>query len=840
MKAPENDYSTPEAQQAFFSLPKSEQEKEVDRAHSEALVLNHEINQMAEGKNRFITSLNRGDITAALKILRNSALPDTLLTSPEVLRAAEAGFLSRLNAGRIYTALSIRKEFALSDTFLTSPEVLRAAEAGFLSCLNRGDITTAREIRKEFALSDTFLTSPEVLRAAEAGFLFYINEGRTYDAFEIRKEFAFPDTFFTSPEALRAAEAGFLSCLNEGRISDASEIRKEFALPEDMVLRAAEAGFLSHLNAENITAALAIRKNFALPDTFLTSPEVLRAAEVLFLSRLKAGNINLALNIRKEFALPEDVVEAPLSEFLTRMNFPLSAKETLRLIETDRFGKNLLSRFGKLDRAAQDAISRILVIDRDSDPTIDRRSLAYRMLAQTALADFSSNPHITAAMTEAGVDVAQWLAYPDEEYFELEPADNLSLGEQIAQPIARLSESLRRYLRVITAAIAEYKTELQETTITEDTKPLDEEIAQLESKIVRVTDQRKRESMERGLASLLARREHPKRIRLWDKLHAEIDKLVKLGEEIARCNERLIAIETSRTGIVDTDSVERAKDKKGEFWELRQMLTSRVKTLSFRLKGLMDMYRDTLASAIGVDRADGIIQQIRSELRIEEEHLQIDFSTIFSFLREPEDEDVVDGEEVMDDDQYRFNPREAAALVGRPMSIRIASRSRQDLYIGNYTTCCIRIDSDSYGSESPIADYVTDLGMQNVLIYDEVTKTPIACAWCWIGEDPETKETALVVDNVEGWQKYTVNFRSQLEARLRSYLIRYAQAIRVSTLSQGPDYNDLNVLPQEKQEKRFRKLGGYNRANGYYLEAKIKNREDDAGGGNGEDGEEWE
>ena len=40
-------------------------------------------------------------------------------------------------------------------------------------------------------------------------------------------------------------------------------------------------------------------------------------------------------------------------------------------------------------------------------------------------------------------------------------------------------------------------------------------------------------------------------------------------------------------------------------------------------------------------------------------------------------------------------------LEGRPMRIRLASRHTNDLYIGNYTDCCIAIDNEFHGDESP-------------------------------------------------------------------------------------------------------------------------------------------
>lgn len=87
-------------------------------------------------------------------------------------------------------------------------------------------------------------------------------------------------------------------------------------------------------------------------------------------------------------------------------------------------------------------------------------------------------------------------------------------------------------------------------------------------------------------------------------------------------------------------------------------------------------------------------------------------------------------------------------LSSHHMEIGVWDRSIHDLFLGNYTDCCIRVDSEYQDDELPIVDYLMDLGMQVVVIKDVTKNIPVYAAWCWIGENMEG-ETALVIDNVE-------------------------------------------------------------------------------------------
>jgi len=160
------------------------------------------------------------------------------------------------------------------------------------------------------------------------------------------------------------------------------------------------------------------------------------------------------------------------------------------------------------------------------------------------------------------------------------------------------------------------------------------------------------------------------------------------------------------------------------------------------------------------------------------------------------------------------------------MSIFVWTRNPDiDLYQGNYSPCCICIDSAHMGSESTIADYNTDLGVQIINIWDEAKNEPVTAAWCWLGKNAKG-ETALVVDNIESNTLYSSNFSEQLTAELFNYIQNYAKRLGVDRVVLGKANNDLPTgsesakMPEDGE--RYEKIGGSNRADGYFFEAEGK------------------
>ena len=125
--------------------------------------------------------------------------------------------------------------------------------------------------------------------------------------------------------------------------------------------------------------------------------------------------------------------------------------------------------------------------------------------------------------------------------------------------------------------------------------------------------------------------------------------------------------------------------------------------------------------------------------------------------------------------------------------------------------------------EISIADYNADLGIQIVNIWDETKNEPVTAAWCWLGEDKSGKPV-LVVDNIESNTLFSANFSEQLTKKLFKYLEGYAKAVGVKKIVLGKVHNDMptagEILRMTNDDGKYIKIGGENRSNGYYLEAK--------------------
>lgn len=771
----------------------------------------------------------------------------TIKTPPPVETAVDTrisinetrtAFIDYLKKNNVISALMIHRLIPshLNPEFLASNEVQTAIQTAFLYCLREGVIEVALKIYQTFPLA------PEQIQSAtETAFLERLKKDDLHNAISIHQTFPLASEFLTSEVVQSFIQTAFLlERLKKNYIERALSIHRIFPLTpkflaSEEVQSFIQTAFLDSLADGNIHNALKIFKDLPLAHEFLASDDVQSVVQTAYLACMEVGDISDALTIFKSFPLsPEFLaskeVRSAFKKYLPGLN--LNLNEVFDIINKDRFGINLFSHFQRFDKTAKEAVSTILSLDNTIPEEVDRRGIEYRLLVQDKLKTFKNNTAIINRLDQKGINTENWLEYPETRYFTLGKAEDLSLNERILNPVNRIPEALDRYKKVVINSITEYKKELVDKTIPEDLTELSDNLKRLETNLTIVTDPEKRRKMEQGAQNLHERLDNPRKLRVWDRLRSELDKLVKLSQEIKRVNEKQIETNKTKIAVVDDTTMEEARRLKAENWERQKTIISGLQTLKHRLDNLLSLIEKTLEPILGEERTTGLIQQITSEIGEHQDHLQTDFSTVLDFIKtetEPTetipdgevDAETVPDEEVVDDDVYRYNPAHAKMLSGRQMSIRIGTRCRQDLYIGNYTTCCIRIDSNYHNEESPIADYVTDLGMHNVLLCDETTKTPVACAWCWLGIDKESGETALVIDNIEGWQKYTVNFQTQLKGELRTYLQKMAKSINVSTLSQGPDYNDIDVLDKDLQIERFVKLGGYNRVDGYYLEAEV-------------------
>ncbi len=521
-----------------------------------------------------------------------------------------------------------------------------------------------------------------------------------------------------------------------------------------------------------------------------------------FMAEIETMIPKLAAQMAKSSELLLDVLAiqsklGKLKECINDNPFLLEA-----LTDNPRYGSRLIIKFRKFDKEAKSNIRELFGNEADilrENPDIDKDSIEFRRLMQEKLISFSNNQEIVDELKDRGVDSEQWLNYSEETYFTLGDEENVRFSDQIKTPITRIKETLGKYESSIVNALSYYKVELQASFVpNQETKTVKQKIGELKQRIEGETDSKRAEGMRRGLASLEAKAATIKPVGVWDKIQSDIFRLKSMIENIFRSHDtclqveaRLEATKTRKELIKEKESLEKSKSQ----------LRDSFKEFESFFESYEDKLRESIAPSLGQERVDSLLQEIRETLGEEFSHYDVDKNTLKGiFYRSDEDE---------------------RGLNGREMRISIASRRTRDLYLGNYCPCCICIDSEYHGAESPIADYVTDLGMQNIVVYDEKTDSPVVVCWAFIGEKNKGGDPVLVIDNIEANTEYTNNYPDKLKKVIAKYVNDYARAVNVKTVIQGPDNNDLEVFPTGRV---LCKLGNkYNRFDGYFLEAENDN-----------------
>jgi ribosomal protein S18 acetylase RimI-like enzyme len=366
--------------------------------------------------------------------------------------------------------------------------------------------------------------------------------------------------------------------------------------------------------------------------------------------------------------------------------------------------------------------------------------------------------------------------------------------------------------------LSEYRDDLEKIEVLpKSVFEIEEQIKKMEEELLKAKetgDERKATGISKGLEGLKAKLSRIQKISLWDRLRSEIESFTVLKDDLISSQEALIAAEKKYQELLASKApsgVELAR-LKSQIGQRKEDLKNRLSQLERRVNDFRQNLNNLLSplnSEKVPDRASALIQEINERVAEQFSHYEVDRNTLASLFSEKAE-------------------TEKEKLEGRPMSIFVWARNPDiDLYQGNYSPCCICIESNHTGTESALADYVTDLGIQIVNIWDETKNEPVTAAWCWLGKDKKGR-TALVVDNIESNTTYSSNFPAELWAQLRAYLEKYAKAIGVKRLVLGKANNDLPLASElsklPEAEAKYTKLGGQNsRPDGYFLEAKEKN-----------------
>ena len=375
--------------------------------------------------------------------------------------------------------------------------------------------------------------------------------------------------------------------------------------------------------------------------------------------------------------------------------------------------------------------------------------------------------------------------------------EDVKFSDKIKTPIIRVKETLDRYKASITNVLTDYKAELQASFISNpEEAELRQKINELQARMANEPNEQKKQGMNQGIISLQTKIDKLKPVNAWSRIQSDIFRLRSMMDNIFKFYDLCAENEANLENIKDRASLIKEKDQ-------LQKNIAQLKVNFIEFEAFFDTYQAKLAELIapilGQDRADALLQESVEVVGEELHHYNTDKDTLKSI----------------------FNDREADnKLKGREMRVAIASRSTQDLYLGNYCPCCICIDSAHHGAESPIADYVTDLGIQNIVVYDEKKNVPVVVCWTFIGENSPTGEPIMVIDNIEANTEYSVDYGQQISDNIARFVNNYAQSSGIQTIIQGPHNNDLEVFPLQKVQNKLGEL--YNREGGYYLEAENK------------------
>lgn len=104
---------------------------------------------------RIMAEFSYGDIRGVLEIIKESDNPDSIISLPEVQKAAKQDMIDRISRGGVDLAKEIQKTFKLADSIISLPEVQEAAKKGMFSCLDLNyDFATIRQIQETFRVSE--------------------------------------------------------------------------------------------------------------------------------------------------------------------------------------------------------------------------------------------------------------------------------------------------------------------------------------------------------------------------------------------------------------------------------------------------------------------------------------------------------------------------------------------------------------------------------------------------------------------------------------------------------------------------------------------------------------
>ncbi|MBI5222763.1 MAG: GNAT family N-acetyltransferase [Candidatus Magasanikbacteria bacterium] len=705
----------------------------------------------------------------AFKILMQLGASSSDKVLHSVRNLAEQAILKAIHESHTEEVLRIVEIFKLNNDILRKPEISEAfreeikyqmeSECGATSCVVLDGI-------------EYFMETDELQDIVKKAFIISLeNGGDMVTAFKIR------DKFFPNEEIVSVCQKGLEACLLKKNIDSALNINSRFL----------------HLSSEKAFELYA--HHLPLKELKENLPNVVEQAK-------KSLELFFSLFFYRQN--PEDLIK------VVKENPFLSDA----LQENPRFGPKLILKYHQFDDVSKTKVRFLFETKKKilkNHPDLDPKSLEFRQAMQAELFVFDHNQEMNGELEKTEIDTDQWLNYEETSYFTLKSGEELvPFSEIVRTPLDRLGQTIGSYAHQVKSVLAEWRDDLSKLEI--ESASVEEDRAKLrqmeteQAKAKESGDEKKAQGITRGMEGLQQKIERTKKLPVWNRLADEIAGFTKLKSSLDDSHSNLISTENKYEELASfkmPSGVELSK-LKSQLSQAKEDFRKRFSQLGRRLESFRTNFPN-LIIGLGKDRASALEQELNERMAEQFNHYDFDCQTLESLFSEKKD-------------------KEKEKLEDRPMSIFVWARNPdKDLYQGNYSPCCICIESAHTGAKSAIADYATDLGIQIVNVWDEEKNEPVVAAWCWLGQDEQGK-TALVVDNIEANTLFSSNFPTELWQELRAYLQNYAKSIGADRLVMGKANNDLPVAGElvklAEAEAKYTKIGGQNsRPDGYFLEA---------------------
>jgi hypothetical protein len=761
---------------------------------------------------------------------------DDYINSEEGQKIGKRKFGELLEKDDVYNASKVEEFFKLSFSSINF-----TTHSIFINKLDE-NLDTAIEIKKKYNIKD----SSDLSKVIERVFSDYLKKGFIDNVSKMKENFNLSEEFLNSPEVLEASEHGFINNMERGLIKEAVKTMDSFTIKDEVVQEETQSRFICHLEEGRNLIADEIKSNFNLSEEFLNSPEVLGAIKNCFYLKVLI-NQDDAIKFKDDYNLKiniDDLMEQPrlkkffdeikekapsiylkcsssIDNFIDLIQFIGKEDEFIKIINdypfledaviNNKYGKNLLLKFTEFSKDSKENIKSLFDWKMEilsGNPSINENSPEFRGLMQEKIKLYKNNPKIIKDLKEEGIDTENWLNYKEEDNFVLKEGELIDFSKIIETPLNRINESVFKYIDNINLVFGDFTNELKNHETYSDeylkSSKLLEDIKKKinDEKINSVPNQERIRGMEKGVIDLTQKLEKMKdnKISLYDKIQLKLSSLNANCEEVKKINEELIILEGE-------NNVNPSKEISNKISKIKESLKKKF----FSLKDQFEYFSKdselsgTVYGFLGKDRVDAIYQELEEALNENFNHMETDIADLSRIFTEKQKENDIEG---------------------RKMGINVWNRNPNvDLYQGNYSPCCISIESGSGSNrrESAISDYMTDLAIQIVNITDKEKNIPIVAAWCWLGKD-KAGNKCFVIDNIEANTDYTNKYPQLLGKKLENYIKKYAESLGFDEedVLQGEYNNDLKLGFNSPNNKNIIKIGPNNRPGRYYLEAEGK------------------